>query len=279
LRNLFFRVCCAAGILFFSSLSVHAQETLPVSYVFHNFGWNTLNSLFYNYGLNLSAAAAGTYVFIESGLDWQYNRLAWEHGDLAWAGVPSLYIGYVVPLLLPGTLYLIGGKKDNIRLEAAGLALAQSLFISISFPAIMKGITGHISPGIIDVLDHKRSENTADYSGDFDWGFGNRGFIAGWPSSHTTTAFAFAAALSEIYHEKTLLKAASYSYAVFIALGVSLCVHWSSEVLAGVLIGYAIGKTVGRDFRHILEPGTVKNAAAPFSFYFTFDSVGVRIAL
>jgi membrane-associated phospholipid phosphatase len=138
----------------------------------------------------------------------------------------------------------------------------------------MKGITGRISPGIIDIADHTRSSETTDYSADFAWGFGKRGFIAGWPSGHTANAFAAAATISEIYPD-TWIKVASYAYALFIGLGVSLCVHWSSEVFAGALIGYTIGKTVGRSFNQLL--GKKPNNGA--TFYVIPNAIGVRIAL
>ena len=163
----------------------------------------------------------------------------------------------------------------NQKLQVTGVALGQSLILSIAYSSVLKGITGRISPGIADVLDHEKSYNTADYSNKFDWGFGKRGFIAGWPSGHTMNAFAAAAALSEIYYDNILVKAVSYGYAVFIGLGVSWCVHWSSEVFAGALIGYAIGKTTGRSFSKLINGKQDDNV----SLYVAPNMIGVKISI
>jgi membrane-associated phospholipid phosphatase len=246
---------------------------IPISKVFHNFGKNAVDSLFFNNGLNFITAAMGSYLIIDSGFDWHYNRFVYERPALAYSGYPALFIGYIVPAAAPVTFYMLGRGKTNLRLQAAGLALGQSLLLSTVYASVLKGITGRASPGLADILDHDRSYDTTNYSNEFDWGFGRKGFIAGWPSAHTMNAFAAAAVLSEIYDDSILIKAASYGYAVFIGLGVSWCVHWSSEVFAGALIGYAIGKTVGRSFSKLLND---KKGGA-IDLYVTPNAVGVRI--
>ncbi|MDR1443609.1 MAG: phosphatase PAP2 family protein [Treponema sp.] len=156
------------------------------------------------------------------------------------------------------------------------MAVLQASLISIAYTSFFKGITGRISPGIVTVLDHTKSNKTEDFSSDFAWGFGRRGFIAGWPSAHTATAFSMAAVLSELYQDKTWVKIAAYSYAAVIGLGVSFCVHWSSEVLSGMLIGYAVGKTVGKSFNRLLQdtrPNPVR-----VSLQATGNSIGVRVS-
>jgi len=77
----------------------------------------------------------------------------------------------------------------------------------------------------------------------------NRGIFDGWPSGHTTNAFAMATTLIELYPHNTKLKWWARTYAVLIGWGVSTNIHWLSDAVAGALIGYAIGKTVGRSFR------------------------------
>jgi hypothetical protein len=44
-----------------------------------------------------------------------------------------------------------------------------------------------------------------------------------------------------------------YTYAAFIGFGVTTHAHWTSEAFARAMIGYAIGKTVGKSFRKLLE--------------------------
>ena len=245
------------ALIFTLSPRANAEETntgiMPVSKLFHGIGKNAFDSLLFNSGLNFIVATMGTYVMIDSGFDWHYNRFSYNNQALIYSGYPALFIGYIMPFALPAGFYILGRNKMDQKLQAAGLALGQSLILSIAYASVLKSITGRISPGIADILDHKKSYNMEDYSNEFEWGFGKRGFIAGWPSGHTMNAFAAAAVLSEIYYDSALVKIASYSYAVFIGLGVSWCVHWPSEVLAGALIGYAIGKTVGTSFSRLLN--------------------------
>ncbi|MDR3357080.1 MAG: phosphatase PAP2 family protein [Spirochaetaceae bacterium] len=252
-----------------------AAEALPVSKLFHGIGKNAVASLLFNDGLNFITAAMGSYLMIDSGFDWQYNRFVYKRPALINGGYPSLFIGYIMPFASPIAFYMAGRGKTDQKLQAAGLALGQSLLLSVAYSAVLKGITGRASPGITDILDHERSSDPVDYSNEFEWGFGKMGFIAGWPSGHTMNAFAAAAALSEIYHDNLPVKAASYSYAVLIGLGVSWCVHWSSEVFAGALIGYAIGKTVGRGFSKLLNNEKTGNIA----LYVTPNTVGFRISV
>jgi membrane-associated phospholipid phosphatase len=71
----------------------------------------------------------------------------------------------------------------------------------------------------------------------------------GWPSSHTTVAFAMAACLITLYpgNKKLILFASLYAF--YIGLGVSVTIHWFSEFVAGAIIGSVIGMVVGRSFK------------------------------
>jgi membrane-associated phospholipid phosphatase len=256
-------------------IRAYSEENIPFRFAFHNFLQNSLHAFTYNRGLNFGIAVAGTYGLAESGLDWKYNRLAYNNQALAHLGFPALYTGYITPIVLPLGFYLLGRNTMNEKLQVTGLALIQTTIISLMFTSVMKGITGRISPGIVDVLDHNRNFRNTDYSRDFDWGFGRRGFIAGWPSAHTTIAFATAAVISEMYHDRTWVKIGAFSYAAFIGIGVSLCVHWSSEVFAGALIGYAIGKTVSHNFNH----RTRNNTQNPVKFYLVPNGIHIGISI
>jgi membrane-associated phospholipid phosphatase len=136
----------------------------------------------------------------------------------------------------------------------------------------MKMITGRAGPGIINNPAHTRGLPEDDHSRTFNWF--NLDFINGWPSGHTANAFSAAATIAEIYKENLWIKIGVYSYAVLTGLGVSLNVHWASEVFAGALIGYAIGKTVGKSFRQLLDNTADKDKV---SFYFTPNAMGVII--
>jgi membrane-associated phospholipid phosphatase len=137
------------------------------------------------------------------------------------------------------------------------LALGQSMALANGVHAILKLSTGRSEPFIINQYHHKRVETSDDFSGDFNWF--NMVLLDGWPSGHTLSAFATAATLAQMYSDNIWVKIAAYSYAAVVGIGVSLNVHWASDVLAGALMGYAIGTTVGRSFSQRLKPAAQNN--------------------
>jgi membrane-associated phospholipid phosphatase len=249
------------------------SSIVPISNLFYNIGGNALGAMSYNYGLNFIGAAAETYLFIETGWDWEWRNLMYQSTWLPGYGMPGLYIGYTVPVIAPITAYIAGRFTQDKKLQITGLALAQSALLMLGIQVPLKMITGRALPGITTVLDHNQNPRSDDFSGDFDWL--NLNPIGGWPSSHTASAFATAAIVTEIYHESLALKIILYSYAVFMGLSVTTNVHWASEAVAGALIGHAIGKAVGCDFNRLLHNTSRKSAV---SFYASPFSTGVRIA-
>jgi membrane-associated phospholipid phosphatase len=75
------------------------------------------------------------------------------------------------------------------------------------------------------------------------------GIFWGWPSSHTTTAFAMSTCLIAIYPQKKVLVSLALLYAIYVGLSVSVSIHWLSEFVAGAIIGSVIGRVVGTSFR------------------------------
>jgi membrane-associated phospholipid phosphatase len=240
---------------------------VPLSMIFHNIGWNVVNSITYNYGLNFIGAGLGTWAFVESGLDWKWNRLAYNNDWMPAAGGSANYIGYAVPALTPVAFYLTGLFTKDEKLQITGMALTQSLLLTMLFQTPLKIMTGRTWPGIVDGWDSslsRRSSRTDDYSGEFNWF--NPDAVGGWPSGHTANAFSAAATISQIYHDNLLLKVVVYTYASLIGLGMSVYDHWASDVLAGGLIGYAIGTVVGRSYRNSDEKeNKIMFFAAPYS--------------
>jgi len=247
----------------------------PLLTVFHNIGWNALHSITCNYGAGFIGAGLVTYIFIETGLDWKWNRLAYNNEWMPKTGNYTNYIGYAVPALTPIALYVTGRAVKDEKLQITGLALTQSLALTMLIQTPLKIITGRTWPGIVDGWDSplsRRSDRTDDYSGEFNWF--KLDAIGGWPSGHTANAFAAAATIAQIYHDNLLLNIAVHTYASLIGLGMSIYDHWTSDVLAGALIGYAVGATVGKSFRSLTE-----KTEKPLTFYMTTNSMGVIIKL
>jgi len=248
----------------------------PVSFklAFHDMARNTLHSFAYNYGLNFAAAGLVTYGSIESGFDLYWRNIAYNNTILSNAGLASLYVGFAVPVFTPVVLYVAGQKNQNTKLQITALALTQSLFLTLAVQTPLKMLTGRAGPGIVNNPAHTRGLATDDNSRTFNWF--SIDFINGWPSGHTANAFSAAATIAEMYKDNWWIKIGAYSYAALIGFGVSVNVHWASEVFAGALIGYAIGKTVGKSFSQLLKNTT---SARDVSFYATPNSIGVFIPL
>jgi membrane-associated phospholipid phosphatase len=245
---------------------------VSLSMVFHNIGWNALHSITYNYGLNFIGAGLETWAFIETGLDWKWRNTAYENNWLSQCGIPGLYISYIVPGLAPAAAYITGRIIKDERLQITGLALAQTLVLTLSIQAVLKMSTGRALPGIVNELDHTRNQRIDDFSDEFNWF--NMNSISGWPSGHTANAFAAAAVIAELYYDNLPLKIGVYTYAALMGLGKSVSVHWASEVIAGALIGYAVGKTVGKSYR-----GTIEKKENRLTLYITNNSLGVIIRI
>jgi membrane-associated phospholipid phosphatase len=270
-------VCLLLLIVFcldlYSGTEQSEDDSPPAALMFHDMGRNLLGTLTYNYGINFVGAGLGTWALIETGIDWKWRNFAYDNAWLSNYGRPGLYIGFIVPGLAPIVTYAVSYYTNDEKLLVASMALAQSLMLTLAIQTPLKMITGRASPGIVNELDHTRSQQTDNFSGSFDWS--NANFIRGWPSGHTANAFAAAATIAELYKDNLWLKIGVYSYATLIGVGVTLDVHWASEAVAGALIGYAVGKTVGKSFNKLLKNDTTD---IPLSFYFTPRSLGVIVS-
>jgi len=266
--------------MIFICFNIFAEENNDVSppsllLIFHNIGWNTLHSFSCNYGMNFIGAGLGTWAFIETDLDWKWRNIAYNNTRLSSLGRPGLYAGYIVPALTPVLAYTVGRFTDDVKLQITGMALVQTFMLTFAVQTPLKMITGRALPGIVTELDHTRNPRTDNFSDEFDWF--NMNPVGGWPSGHTANAFAAAATISEIYSENKWLKVGVFSYAALIGFGVTLDVHWASEALAGALIGYAIGSTVGKSYKKLLENKNNNSTENNVSFYFYPNSIGVLI--
>jgi len=224
---------------------IENNESIPLTHVFKDFGSHFIQSFTYNYGLNHIIAASGSYGIVKSNTDWEIFKFMNEHEAIGYAGFSGVIVGGLTPLVLPLGLYYYGKANSNNELQNTALALGQAAIISYFISSGYKAITARRGPDVFD------NENKTNYSEDFKFGLFNRGVFDGWPSGHTTTAFAMAFTLRELYPENETIQIGSLIYAVFIGLSVSTNIHWFSDAFAGAFIGYAIGKTVGNGFKNI----------------------------
>lgn len=226
-----------------------SSRTSPIAFknLFHNLEENSLGSFKYDYGMNFLAAGLVSYGVVESGLDWKWYQMSLDNRWIGNTGFVAVGAGSLVPMTLPLGLYLFGRIHGNTDMQMTGLALGQAALLGLGISSGIKVFTGRVPP---DNLGNKK-----DYSGDFRFGFWRGGAFEGWPSSHTTIAFAMAGAITELYPGNTLLNVGAFTYASLIGIGVSTNIHWLSDAVAGAFIGYAIGKAVGLGFTDLKHQG------------------------
>jgi membrane-associated phospholipid phosphatase len=225
----------------FTEITENEYSSVPLYHAFNGILPNSGKTLTRNYGINSALMVSGTNAFIRTGKDWEWNRFAYRHKPITEFGMHAYYIGFAVPFAAPVSIYGLGFALENSKLQTAGLATAQATIISTTFSSAIKAFTGRKHSDVWDGKDE-------DYSGDFAFGFMKRSAFAGWPSGHSSSAWAMAATLTEFYPNNIPLATGLYGYAIYISASASVSFHWLSDVCAGSLLGYTIGKTVGKHF-------------------------------
>ncbi len=148
-------------------------------------------------------------------------------------------IGWFVPIFVPPILIASGFVANHRGFYFTGWAIAQAALLGSIISSIYKAFTGRVHP-----------PHTAgtDISHHFQFGFLRGGVFWGWPSSHTTIAFAMAVALVTLLPKHRWLGCTALAYAIYIGIGVSMTIHWFSDFAAGAIIGAVIGRVVGKCF-------------------------------
>ena len=205
-------------------------------------------------GWNLALHAGGiasTAILSPSGAD--YASYRYFHGNPGWgyASFPAVIGGGLVPILLPGSLWLSGWLKDDLELSGAAAAAAQAVVISFATNTLLKAYTGRPPP------DSERADDMGELSRTFRFGFNRGGVFHGWPSGHAMVTMAMASSLASYYGDTMWMQVVSYGWAAYMVYGVVSFegggMHWLSDGIAGALMGYAIGSTVGRNTRRLVD--------------------------
>ena len=187
------------------------------------------------------AAILLTTALVESGCDRQYFLCTRSPILRSWLW-PAVAVGGLLPMALPLSLLLLGTFTRSAPTRVVGWAIAQAEVIGGIIAAGYKAVTGRAHPGhgVATDLTHV-----------FRFGLLRGGVFWGWPSSHTTIAFAMAVTVFRLFPNRRWLGYWAISYACYIGVGVSMTIHWFSDFIAGALIGTVVGMVVGTNFsRH-----------------------------
>ena len=143
-----------------------------------------------------------------------------------------------------GLLFICSGRVLSLT-GALALAGQRKLSRYLLISSFYKAFTGRPGPrhGAVTLIDTSK---------EFHFGFLKGGVFFGWPSSHTTVAFAVAAAIWRLYPGSKAVRSAALLYAIYVGVGVSMTIHWFSDFVAGAIIGTTIGMTVGNVFKERL---------------------------
>jgi membrane-associated phospholipid phosphatase len=188
-----------------------------------------------------------TYVIVISGFDWDYYKF-FRGSVLQSYLFPAVVLGMFVPLLGPLSLYIFSAARKNFHLANLSLALGQSALLGLLVSWFYKALTGRAHPDRFTSL-----VTETDITKVFNFGFLRGGVFWGWPSSHTTVAFAMAAALYIMFPKNKILYICAFAYALYVGLGISVSIHWFSEFAAGAIFGSLVGLVVGKAFKHKLN--------------------------
>lgn len=218
-------------------------------------------------------AAAGTALIVLTGLDTQAHNFFVRNTFWDRFSRPSVGIGTNFPIYLGvGALGagLIGGSSG---LVSAGGAVLQASLLALCFTTTLKALTGRPGPDSGVIYENDDASRT--------WRFGilRGGVFHGWPSGHMLANTAAVTSLLAFYPHSTWLKVLGGAYLGYLWIGVAShhgsAMHWFSDTVAGILMGYAIGSTVGRDFRERWDkknagPAGLSVSLAPRQFSVSF---------
>jgi len=221
--------------------------------LFHRLPRNLI-TIFSGRNLCWHALAIGlTAGIVTSGLDWSYY-LSTRGEPFVMFAHPAIRIGSILPVLGPLILLLIGGIGKSRRVTATAWALGQAALLGYLVSCGYKAFTGRIPPPFRGFrMSAANWGSPVDSSHGFQFGLLKGGIFWGWPSSHTTVAFAMATCLVSLYPRNKPLVYLALVYALYIGLGISVSIHWLSEFVAGAVIGCVIGMAVGGSFKTSLD--------------------------
>ncbi|MGO8927132.1 MAG: phosphatase PAP2 family protein [Limisphaerales bacterium] len=179
-----------------------------------------------------------TFTLVTSGFDGLYFASTRNPILRSWM-FPAALIGGLLPLALPLLCLTTGSISRSSKTVLAAWAVGQAELIGALVAAAYKAITGRAHPA--------RGAG-ADLSHTFRFGFLRGGIFWGWPSSHTTIAFAMAVTIFTLFPKQRRLGYVALAYALYIGVGVSMTIHWFSDAVAGAIFGTVIGAAVGKRF-------------------------------
>jgi membrane-associated phospholipid phosphatase len=228
------------------------------------------------------AAGAVTAPLAFGGIDGAVQAWFQDVDPLGGRGVARFMLdaGFYSPLVIGLGFYAGGLIAGEEELATAGSAVTQAIVLTAVSTLVLKRLTDRGAPYRDGVAPEpgvsqdnapiriRRSGDPEDFRGDPDEY--EDGIM--WPSGHTSSHFAIAAALTAFYPDEPWIAAVTYPIALLMGLYmIEGDFHWLSDVIAGALIGHVIGWVVGANFREEFDArdpthGAIEVLRAPLTW-------------
>ncbi len=226
-----------------------AENNAPDLNLFGNFGNNVLDSFRGNNMYFHLSAVAATAIIVDQGVDYNVEHYFNEHTEYGSWARPIVFTGEYLPFIAGGSLFAYAKIRNDREVLGASFAVMQASLIEFFYNSALKAVTGRLNPDWRHVSDMDSLSRT------FRFGFLHGGVFWGWPSGHTAATMAVVSALTSYYPDKTWLKVVGFGLVGYTMFGVSANnrggMHWLSDAVAGALMSYAVGSTVGKYYRNV----------------------------
>jgi membrane-associated phospholipid phosphatase len=210
-----------------------------------------------------AAAGLSTVGMVTSGVDRAARHAFDRHIDMHAGNDIANVCGYLIPGVVTPSIWVVGLAMHDRTLAGAGSAVIESILVTVTTMGAMKFATGRAWPVVEDGGDHSLEFHPFHHG------------IAAWPSGHTATTTTITAALTAYYPEHWWIPAIGYPLAAYLGVGMlDRNSHWASDAVAGMLLGQAVGYTIGRNFRR-----RVRGTGAADSFVVAPLSDGAGLAI
>lgn len=234
-----------------STISSAQSDNLEL---FGNFGNNFLDSFKGSKMYLQLGAVAATALIIPTGVDYGVEHFFNTHPEYGRWAHPVVFTGAFLPFVAGGSLLAYGAIGRDKQVLGASFAVIQASVIELMYNSALKAITGRPPP------DWRHVSNMDSLSRTFRFGFLRGGVFWGWPSGHTAATTAVVSALMGYYPHSTWIRVAGFGLIAYTIFGVSATnrggMHWFSDAVAGALMSYAVGSTVGKYYREVYSSGS-----------------------
>lgn len=248
------RIFLAAAVL--ATACAHTQRPEPAPVRPAPPPWAHLDTnvadAFWGYNLLYYVGAVGaTGAIALSGVDHDVHAHFIDHPELSGLSRVANIAGYVVPAVAAPTIWIVGRATHNRHVIGAGSAAIQAVVVTLATTGTLKLATGRPYPLEDQGLDPESARELEPFKN----GFG------AWPSGHTAATISIAAALWGYDPKQWWIPALGYPLAIGMGIGmVDRDSHWTSDIVAGALIGHAIGFSIGRSFRKHMHDGRTRDS-------------------